>query len=1418
MNIKLLILIILVFSFLKIKNQNIIGFYQTYDSNSSLYTWQKCDNNCYTCLIGPETDSSNSNCFSCDEDEGKYFYENSNNKNCYTESELKNYNKPFFLDVSQNPPKWALCHENCKSCSKKPTKNLDETIIQMNCDICKEDYIKVNTFCYQKYNVNSIYQIAFLKDNIVTYCGQLVDDNTGKQLGIKESGNECFIKPDNTFFKGNDEKNVLIDCENNCGSCKYDEFRSTKNYCLKCINNFIMNINSNNCECPYYLGTENSLLNNCVNCKFSSSGPYNLNGACVTSKIINGINYHIVNMTYNIISKCKRPCLDCNSNGRCLTCQTNYYLDKISLDNSQINDNTKICLTYNECLNIGIPILDFNYCYNCKEHGNKLKMPNTAGCSDNFQWNINYYMINEDYNALDKCHQKCRGCFGAPKGENHQNCKGCKDTNNYQYNETTLNCDKIEVEAEEIIDKCPSLLFYVDKEETEIEEKKKCLSQGDFCPEDYPYLIQNIDLCVEKCPDNSDITWNKDVPSISVYNPENKENIFKKIVDNECIHFSKDKSYINEYWEYFNNIILAKRYNIFNVFNNYYGRNLNEFNDGNSLYIFGEDTTFHITKLSLENNYIFTRNSKNNIFRYNTNSNYFSNYYYFNDHWKYFSYRNDRRVSIIYLSECEKMIKRLNNIQDSTELLLLKLDIYRNDTENEILTNKVQYKVYHPSGDFEYDLSVCKNHPINLISPTYINLEIGQNKKLMKMLRNVINEGFEPFILYTKFYFETCQQFSNEDGVDMTLKDRRKYIYEKIKNFKFCQNNCYYQSTDENINYVNCICQAKQTEIPDYENMDFNTLDQENEDNYFSEKISKKLEDIKKNRLNDYFNFYLGKCIRLLFSEQGFYYNYASMIIIALFILYILFMLFYFCIGFDIYINELKKFLFLKYLGRDKITKIYYYKKPIEEENGSLEEEKLNEIDKTLFKYNKVQTRTNTNNVYNREYNFRVHDPNKWIRENKSSILAHPIKDDQIKVVNDYKYKSNELYKNKDNIIIDYEKNYNININDNEIVNDNSNPPKRKNNNYFSMELNNDLINSRTVKPITKNNYDYIQAQIERKKLSDKKGNDNDNYKQDNNNNNIINIKNENNEDVINSGEELIKDKESKNSLKDKKKIKNYNKKSEEHNTSPAIYIYNLILEKDEEESMIEEIEEKGKSNIITKREYSFLNDGEINELDYENSFEHDKRSFIRIYFSFLKYNFLLLFSFLLYEDFNVNCAKIALFIGYLILYLTFNTMLFNNNSIHNIYINKGNYDKGYHSLKIFEAFIVSIIFIKLIQLWITFYRRKSLKMKLMKRYTDSKNEILKMIQQYTFNLRIYFPISFVLFLSFIYYVSVVCAVYRYSLKFLIINWIVCIIFHFTYSLVLNIVPTILRYISLKEKNNNRKRMYTASRILSYFL
>ena len=1398
----ILVLIYFTFFIIEITYQNIIGFYQTFNTDNFKYNWTRCHEKCYTCNEAP-VGPNNQNCLSCDFNKGLYFIENNfleNNlleNNCYSQSECENSTHSCILDNNQNPPKWVKCHENCQSCTAKVTYNLNhDTIIQMNCDKCKDGYIKVNTFCYQKVSGDAQLGFFLLDGTTKKYCGDFKDDQTGQQLGIFHNGNECIIKPENSYFINNDKNKLLKYCNNNCIICE-GLSGSEDSKCLKCKNNYVFSPNSNECTCPFYLGLDSS--SNCVNCKYSPSNKYNLNGVCVPSKLISDVNYALINSTYNIISKCKRPCLNCDSNGRCITCRTNYFLDNIAKDNSQINDNTKICLTYNECLDLGFPNEDFNLCIFCENQNYKL--PNSDSCI-----HINdlddYYVKKEGYNSLGYCHDNCLRCSKGPKGNKQQNCISCKS--HLVYNSTTNNCDEQEIEI--IEDKCPNLLYYIDEEETDNDKKKKCVSEGDLCPNKYPYLIQSLQLCVKKCLEIISITWDKDIPTLTYNLPENE--IFKNILDNICIHFSSNLDYINDFWTFFDNTITTRQYSIFNFFNNYYGRILTyNYNDDESLYVFGEDTTFHITKLSHENSFILSKDSKNNKFLYNSNSNYFNNYYSFINYRKYNTYRSERRVSIIYLAECEKIIKRLNNLE-STDLIILKLDLYRNDTKNGIAANKVKYKIYHPYSFLELDLDICKNYPINIITPiSYFNDDAGENLKLLNILRNVVNEGYEPFILYSNFYTETCEQFSNEKNVDVTLKDRRKDIYEKVKSFKFCQKGCYYQSTDENVNFINCICSVDTSQNYDLDEDGFNSIEEENENNYLNAKLLKKLEDIEKSKINDYFNFYLTKCFRLLFSEEGFYHNYACMIIIALFILYILFMLFYFCLGFDIYINELKKILFIKYLGKDEIKKNNNNQKTIikNESNISLdEEEDMREKETNIYRYKNIQNRTNSDNIYNREKKFNVKNQNKWIRENKSSILAHPIKDDQIKVVNNYDYKNNDLYRNKDNIIIDYQNENNKNVN-NDIIGNNAAPPKRKgtkNNNYYHMGNNNDLINARTVKPITKDNYDFIQTLIKGKEKSVQ----NEENIIDNNNNIIGNI------EEVNEEEEEIESNNKYNSI--------FNKKSKEQNTSPAIYIYNLILEEDNLTSTMEEQEEQEISNIITQREYSFLNDGEINELDYDNAFVHDKRSFIRIYYSFIKYNILIYFSFLVYEDFNINFAKIALFINYLILYLTFNTMFFNNNSIHNIYINEGKYNIGYHMLRILGAFVLSLIFIKLIRIWITFYRRKSLNMKLMKRYTDSKNEILKMIEKYSFNIKIYFPISIVVNIFFCYYVSVVCAVYRYSHKYLIVNWIICIVFHIVYSLILNIIPTILRYLSLKENQNKdkRKTMYTASRILSYFL
>ena len=86
-----------------------------------------------------------------------------------------------------------------------------------------------------------------------------------------------------------------------------------------------MNNDLNECKCPIYLGKETSTSNNWVYCKYSPNGLYNKDGQCVSSK--KSINYSIINTTYNIISKCKRPCLICQAS-RCTSYRTNYYLIK----------------------------------------------------------------------------------------------------------------------------------------------------------------------------------------------------------------------------------------------------------------------------------------------------------------------------------------------------------------------------------------------------------------------------------------------------------------------------------------------------------------------------------------------------------------------------------------------------------------------------------------------------------------------------------------------------------------------------------------------------------------------------------------------------------------------------------------------------------------------------------------------------------------------------------------------------------------------------------------------------------------------------------------------------------------------------------------------------------------------------------
>ena len=112
----------------------------------------------------------------------------------------------------------------------------------MNCDKCKEEFIKVNTFCFP---LNSDRK-SFVDNGVNKHCEDYNDDETGKKLGLIENQKECIIKPDNYYL----QDNLLKECIVICGKCE------NSNTCLNCINNFVLYYNPNECRCPSYFGTE----------------------------------------------------------------------------------------------------------------------------------------------------------------------------------------------------------------------------------------------------------------------------------------------------------------------------------------------------------------------------------------------------------------------------------------------------------------------------------------------------------------------------------------------------------------------------------------------------------------------------------------------------------------------------------------------------------------------------------------------------------------------------------------------------------------------------------------------------------------------------------------------------------------------------------------------------------------------------------------------------------------------------------------------------------------------------------------------------------------------------------------------------------------------------------------------------------
>ena len=274
------------------------------------------------------------------------------------------------------------------------------------------------------------------------------------------------------------------------------------------------------------------------------------------------------------------------------------------------------------------------------------------------------------------------------------------------------------------------------------------------------------------------------------------------------------------------------------------------------------------------------------------------------------------------------------------------------------------------------------------------------------------------------------------------------------------------------------------------------------------------------------------------------------------------------------------------------------------------------------------------------------------------------------------------------------------------------------------------------------------------------------------------------------------------------KKISNikdeFNKKININNKGRKKEINNLetIEEKNEEKNNREEI------NL-------YQTDEDLQDMDYEEAIIYDKRSFLRIYWSFLVDTQIILGTFYTENYLNLFVIKFSFFIFTFQMSFFLNAFFYTDEYISDAYHNDGVLDFVTGLPKVIYSLIATLITTNLLRM---LSNSKSELKKIIKGKRCNKNYIILIdikLKKLRKKLIIYFIFVFSLGLLFLYYVTSFCSVYRNSQKYWFMGCLESFGMDSAVSVVICIFIAIFRYIAIYRKI---KCFYILANIISTFL
>ena len=237
---------------------------------------------------------------------------------------------------------------------------------------------------------------------------------------------------------------------------------------------------------------------------------------------------------------------------------------------------------------------------------------------------------------------------------------------------------------------------------------------------------------------------------------------------------------------------------------------------------------------------------------------------------------------------------------------------------------------------------------------------------------------------------------------------------------------------------------------------------------------------------------------------------------------------------------------------------------------------------------------------------------------------------------------------------------------------------------------------------------------------------------------------------------------------------------------------------------------------INDKENLKKLDDFELNELEFNEAIKQDKRTFLQMYFYFIKREHRIIFTFFNCNDYNLISIKLSRFIFLFTTDMAMNVFFFSDDSMHKIFLNYGKYDV----LQQIPQIIYSTIVSQLIEVFLCFLSLTDKHIYQIKNLDGKSKNIQKIIDIFKcikIKLICYFVFTFIFFGFYWYIISSFCAVYENTQIAFIKDSLMSYLLSLIYPFILYSIPSALRLCAIKSKNKNLECLYKLSDIIPFF-